>query len=59
MVQSVLNRYDPTEVKEWERFRQMTIADSSMLTMKDKVEEWRSRGDSFGQRFGNSNAKIV
>ena len=48
--------YDPTEVREWERFRQLTIGDSSMLTAKDKmIEDWRQdRRDSFGQRFGKN-----
>ena len=52
----LLISYDPTEVREWERFRQLTIGDSSMLTAKDKmIEDWRQdRRDSFGQRFGKN-----
>ena len=56
--QLLLSRYDPTEQREWGRFRHTTMGDSSMLTAKDKIEDWRSRGDSFGQRFGN-NTKII
>ena len=53
-----MSRYDPTEIKEWERFRHLTMGDSAMLTAKDKIDEWRNRGDSFGLRFGNLNNKI-
>ena len=58
-VDVVIARYDPTEVREWERFRQLTMGDSAMLAAKDKIEEWRHRGDSFGQRFGNLNNKMI
>ena len=51
IVNVITGRYDPTQNMEWERFRQQTIGDSSMLTAKDKVEDWRTRGDSFGHRM--------
>ena len=57
-------RYDPTQ-----RFRQQTIGDSDMLTIKDKVrssvtwilvtmlglqvEDWRNRRESFGHGMGH------
>ena len=53
------SRYDPTEVREWGQFRQLTMGDSSMLAAKDKIEDWRHRGDSFGQRFGNYSNNII
>ena len=44
--------YDPTQQREWAGFRQLTMGDSAMLATKDRVEDWRNRGESFGQRFG-------
>ena len=35
------------------------MGDSSMLAAKDKIEDWRHRGDSFGQRFGNYSNNII
>ena len=52
-------RFDPTQLREWERFRNCSIGDSSMLAARDRIEDWRNRSDSFGQRFGKFNAKIV
>ena len=62
-------RYDPTQNTEWQRFRQQTIGDSDMLTIKDKVrssvtwilvtmlglqvEDWRNRRESFGHGMGH------
>ena len=61
-------RFDPTQVKEGERFRNWSIGDSSMLA-GFRIEDWKhrsdsvghrsgKRSDSFGQRFGNFNSKF-
>ena len=42
-------RYDPTQMEEWQRFRNQTIGDSAMLSAQNKVcsdETSRMRSDS-------------
>ena len=43
------SRYDPTQMEEWQRFRNQTIGDSAMLSAQNKVcsdETGRMRSDS-------------
>merc|ERR1740123_881346 len=45
----IADGFDPTQVREWERFRNCSIGESSMLAARDRIEDWRNRTDSFGQ----------
>lgn len=45
----IADGYDPTQMEEWQRFRNQTIGDSAMLSAQNKVcsdETSRMRSDS-------------
>ena len=49
LVIMLASRYDPTQMEEWQRFRNQTIGDSAMLSAQNKVcsdETSRMRSDS-------------
>jgi len=49
--------YDPTQMAQWQAFRQRTICDSEMLNARDKIDDWNAvdNGYCFDPRF-NSNS---